>query len=61
MTPGFAANYLTGTMVSLLAALAGPGLSAALPPHKVLAAYALLSMALCLISALRRGISACWP
>ncbi|EHR1892875.1 L-fucose:H+ symporter permease [Escherichia coli] len=44
MTAGFAANYLTGTwLISRFA------------PHKVLAAYALIAMALCLISAFAGG------
>ncbi|MCX3410058.1 L-fucose:H+ symporter permease [Raoultella ornithinolytica] len=47
MTPGFAANYLTGTMVCFFIGR--------FAPHKVLAAYALLSMVLCLISALSGG------
>lgn len=56
MTPGFAANYLTGTMVCFfIGRFSGTWLISRFAPHKVLAAYALLSMALCLISALSGG------
>ncbi|HHS9780353.1 TPA: L-fucose:H+ symporter permease [Raoultella ornithinolytica] len=56
MTPGFAANYLTGTMVCFfIGRFSGTWLISRFAPHKVLAAYALLSMVLCLISALSGG------
>lgn len=56
MTPGFAANYLTGTMVCFfIGRFSGTWLISRFAPHKVLAAYALLSMILCLISAFTGG------
>ena len=43
MTPGFAANYLTGTMVCFfIGRFSGTWLISRFAPHKVLAAYALL-------------------
>ncbi|EFL5992657.1 L-fucose:H+ symporter permease [Escherichia coli] len=52
MTAGFAANYLTGTMVCFfIGRFTGTWLISRFAPHKVLAAYALIAMALCLISA----------
>lgn len=62
MTPGFAANYLTGTMVCFfIGRFSGTWLISRFAPHKVLAAYALLAMILCLISAFTGGQTACWP
>lgn len=56
MTPGFAANYLTGTMVCFfIGRFTGTWLISRFAPHKVLAAYALLAMLLCLISAFSGG------
>ena len=56
MTPGFAANYLTGTMVCFfIGRFSGTWLISRFAPHKVLAAYALLAMLLCLISAFSGG------
>jgi FHS family L-fucose permease-like MFS transporter len=56
MTPGFAANYLTGTMVCFfIGRFTGTWLIRRFAPHKVLAAYALLAMLLCLISAFSGG------
>ena len=56
MTPGFAANYLTGTMVCFfIGRFSGTWLISRFAPHKVLAAYALLAMILCLISAFTGG------
>ncbi len=50
MTAGFAANYLTGTMVCFfIGRFTGTWLISRFAPHKVLAAYALIAMALCLI------------
>lgn len=56
MTPGFAANYLTGTMVCFfIGRFTGTWLISRFAPHKVLAAYALFAMLLCLISAFSGG------
>ena len=56
MTAGFAANYLTGTMVCFfIGRFTGTWLISRFAPHKVLAAYALIAMALCLISAFAGG------
>lgn len=56
MTPGFAANFLTGTMVCFfIGRFSGTWLVSRFAPHKVLAAYALLAMFLCLISAFTGG------
>jgi FHS family L-fucose permease-like MFS transporter len=56
MTPGFAANYLTGTMVCFfIGRFTGTWLISRFAPHKVLAAYALLAMVLCLVSAVFGG------
>ncbi|EPS8173225.1 L-fucose:H+ symporter permease, partial [Shigella sonnei] len=56
MTAGFAANYLTGTMVCFfIGRFTGTWLISRFAPHRVLAAYALIAMALCLISAFAGG------
>ncbi|KEA49900.1 MULTISPECIES: L-fucose:H+ symporter permease [Mangrovibacter] len=56
MTPGFAANYLTGTMVCFfIGRFSGTWLIRRFAPGKVLATYAFISMALCLISAFTGG------
>ncbi|HHL6627559.1 TPA: L-fucose:H+ symporter permease [Escherichia coli] len=56
MTAGFAANYLTGTMVCFfIGRFTGTWLISRFAPHKVLAAYALIAMTLCLISAFAGG------
>ncbi|TKI06966.1 L-fucose:H+ symporter permease [Martelella alba] len=56
MTPGFAANYLTGTMVCFfIGRFTGTWLIRRFAPYKVLAAYALIAMILCLVSALAGG------
>ncbi len=56
MTAGFAANYLTGTMVCFfIGRFTGTGSSVASHHTKSLAAYALIAMALCLISAFAGG------
>ena len=56
MNAGFAANYLTGTMVCFfIGRFTGTWLISRFAPHKVLAAYALIAMALCLISAFAGG------
>lgn len=56
MTPSFAANYLTGTMVCFfIGRFTGTWLISRFAPHKILAVYALLSMILCLISAFAGG------
>ena len=56
MTAGFAANYLTGTMVCFfIGSVCGTWLISRFAPHKVLPAYALIAMALCLISAFAGG------
>lgn len=55
MTAGFAANYLTGTMVCFfIGRFTGTGSSVA-SHHTKSAAYALIAMALCLISAFAGG------
>ncbi len=60
MTPGFAANYLTGTMVLLYRPFHRDRLISRFAPHKVLAAYALFAMLLCRFPPLAADISACW-
>ncbi len=56
MTAGFAANYLTGTMVCFfIGRFTGTGSSVASHHTKSWAAYALIAMALCLISAFAGG------
>lgn len=56
ITPGFAANYLTATMVCFfIGRFSGTWLVRRYAPHKVLAAYALIAMCLCLLSALIGG------
>ncbi len=51
-TPGFAANYLTATMVCFfIGRFSGTWLICRYAPHKVLAIYAFMAMLLCLISA----------
>ena len=55
-TPGFAANYLTGTMVCFfIGRFSGTWLIRHYAPHKVLAVYAFISMVLCVISAAAGG------
>ncbi|MBW9883833.1 MFS transporter, partial [Escherichia coli] len=56
ITADFAANYLTGTMVCFfIGRFTGTWLISRFATHKVLAAYALIAMALCLISAFAGG------
>ena len=56
MTAGFTAKYLTGHRVCVFnGRLTGTWLISRFAPHKVLAAYALIAMALCLISAFAGG------
>ncbi|WP_226572928.1 L-fucose:H+ symporter permease [Mangrovibacter yixingensis] len=56
MTPGFAANYLTGTMVCFfIGRFSGTWLIRRFAPGKVLATYAFIAMALCLVSAFTGG------
>ncbi|KYE77958.1 L-fucose transporter, partial [Salmonella enterica subsp. enterica serovar Typhimurium] len=56
LSPGFAANYLTGTMVCVfIGRFTGTWLFSRFAPLKVLAAYALFALLLCLISALSGG------
>ncbi|MDQ4430823.1 L-fucose:H+ symporter permease [Yokenella regensburgei] len=56
MTPGFAANYLTGTMVCFfIGRFSGTWLIRRFAPHKVLAIYAFIAMLLCLFSAFSGG------
>ncbi|EPT9747393.1 L-fucose:H+ symporter permease [Yersinia enterocolitica] len=51
VTPGYAANYLTATMVCFfIGRFSGTWLITRFAPEKVLAAYALISMLLCIIS-----------
>ncbi|AJR01769.1 MULTISPECIES: L-fucose:H+ symporter permease [Hafnia] len=55
-TPGFAANYLTATMVCFfIGRFSGTWLIRHYAPHKVLAVYAFISMVLCVISAAAGG------
>lgn len=55
-TPGFAANYLTATMVCFfIGRFSGTWLIHHYAPHKVLAVYAFISMVLCVISAAAGG------
>lgn len=55
-TPGFAANYLTATMVCFfIGRFSGTWLIRHYAPHKVLAVYAFISMVLCIISAAAGG------
>ncbi len=55
-TPGFAANYLTATMVCFfIGRFSGTWLIRHYAPHKVLATYAFISMLLCIISAAAGG------
>lgn len=55
-TPGFAANYLTATMVCFfIGRFSGTWLIRHYAPHKVLAIYAFISMLLCIISAAAGG------
>lgn len=56
MTAGFAANYLTGTMVCFfIGRFTGTWLIRRFAPHSVLAVYALIAMLLCLLSAFSGG------
>lgn len=56
MTPAFAANYLTGTMVCFfIGRFSGTWLISRFAPYKVLGGYALVAMVLCLISAFCGG------
>ncbi|KMW74140.1 L-fucose transporter [Photorhabdus luminescens subsp. luminescens] len=56
MTPGYAANYLTATMVFFfIGRSTGTWLVKRFAPEKVLACYALISMILCIISAFVGG------
>ncbi|MBF7957389.1 L-fucose:H+ symporter permease [Rahnella victoriana] len=56
MTPAFAANYLTGTMVCFfIGRFSGTWLIRRFTPYKVLGCYALVAMVLCLISAFCGG------
>ena len=55
-TSGFAANYLTATMVCfVIGRFSGTWLIRHYAPHKVLAVYAFISMVLCVISAAAGG------
>jgi FHS family L-fucose permease-like MFS transporter len=55
-TPGFAANYLTATMVCFfIGRFTGTWLIRRQSPNKVLAIYAFISMVLCIISAVAGG------
>lgn len=55
-TPGFAANYLTATMVCFfIGRFSGTWLIRHYAPHKVLAVYAFISMVLCVISTAAGG------
>ncbi|AHG21508.1 L-fucose transporter [Chania multitudinisentens RB-25] len=55
-TPGFAANYLTATMVCFfIGRFSGTWLIRRYAPHKILAIYAFISMLLCVLSALAGG------
>lgn len=52
MTAGFAANYLTATMVCFfIGRFTGTWLIRRFAPHNVLAIYAFIAMLLCLLSA----------
>ncbi|WP_036769650.1 L-fucose:H+ symporter permease [Photorhabdus australis] len=56
MTPGYAANYLTATMVLFfIGRSSGTWLVKRFAPEKVLACYASISMILCIISAFAGG------
>ncbi|VEB01880.1 L-fucose transporter [Klebsiella pneumoniae] len=56
MTAGFAANYLTATMVCFfIGRFTGTWLIRRFAPHNVLAIYAFIAMLLCLLSAFSGG------
>lgn len=61
ITPSFAANYLTATMVCFfIGRFTGTWLVKRYPPHKVLSLYALIGMVLCIISAIAGGHVGLW-